>query len=637
MKERLQQFWKIWMLAAMPLILLGWLAGKLNILRHGYIARELPNLADFTMRHWLAPGLAAGVAFGFWLALVLVLAKALTNHPRRARRAFFLVIGLGIVGVACFIAYNLPGWSRMAASAAYTGQQVNLVYGIALLALAEVVQATWPQRLASIVIAGILATIAIIPLSYIERRIFRAEPKPCRERQWPGRFAVVALAVNGLFMMAFFVGERHHAPADHPPVIWISIDTLRADHMSIYGYERLTTPNLDALAADGVVVEQFISQAPWTLPTHATMFSGLAPAEHGLHTQAHRFSPRTPLFPELLKERGYRNGAVTSGLLLAPNFGYSAGFNRYEMNLDYHAQTIVKRGLSWLSMSDNPSFLFLHIFDPHYPYHCPPLLGKYSPVNQGMQRMQLRNFFEFAKWVKEKPETRLQQTIDRYDEEITYVDHQLGWLFKSLKDSGLYDKAWIIVVSDHGEEFLEHGQMGHSATMYEELTRVPMIIKAPNSPCAGTRYSAGQIPQSAIAELILRVAQSSENTGGAAICNKSDGVLQVLHDIAADGPIMGDCRIFGPARFMARLPDKKLHSPTKIHKGDMLVDHDFELFNLAVDPGETMNIYAPDAAPALEGSIKQAYTDLAENEGQAVRHKLDPETIQKLKSLGYIQ
>ncbi len=623
------------MIGATPLIVMGWFAGKMTNMRHGYAARELPNLAAFTMRHWLAPGLASGLTFGFWLAVVLVLAGALTKHPRRARRTFYMVLLLGAAATIAFIAYNMPAWKHLAGSAAYTGRQVNLIYGIFMLAAAKVVQATWPQRIAAIAATGFAAAVAIIPLSFIERRIFRAEPKECKRRRIE-RFAVVALAVNGLFALSFFSGARRTAPDDYPPVIWISIDTLRADHLSLNGYERRTTPNLDALAADGVVVEQFISQSPWTLPTHATMFSGLTPAQHGLHNQGCRFDPHVTLFPEMLKERGYRNGAITSGLLLAPNFGYSVGFNRYEMNLDYHAANIVRRGLAWLSISDDPSFLFLHIFDPHYPYHSPSALGKYSKANMQMQRLQMGNFFEFANWVKEDPDERLQMAIDRYDEEIFYTDEQLGWFFTKLKEIGLYDKAWIIVVSDHGEEFLEHGQMGHSATMYEELTRVPMIVKAPDSKCGGARYAAGQIPQTAVADLILRVAQSADDAQGAAQCNDEDGVLQILHDISAAGPIIGDCRIFGPARFMARLPGEKLHSPVKIDKGNMNVDHDFELFDLLVDPKELHNIYEKGAAPELETAVDQAYKDLAEGGDKSEKHQLDPETVQKLKTLGYL-
>ncbi len=638
MKTLLGRFWKNWMIIASPILYFGWATGVLVVMSHGYMGRELTNLAEFTLHKILGQAIATGLISGFWFALAILLVKLIAGHPRRERRTFIILGLVGVLALCAFAFYRLPYWKYLAANGAYDGKRVGLLFGVTVLAIVNIIQATTLERLQWISQFGMVVALATIPAAFIERRLFRREPKPRKARRWPEFAGVLCLLLNLIVFIPFAATGAKDASTESPHVIWISIDTLRADHLSVYGYERPTSPNLEALAADGIVVEQFISHSPWTLPTHAAMFSGLEPAQHGVTTQDRKFSPTTPLFPEILKERGYRNGAVATSLFLSPTFGYAAGFDKYEMNIEFNAETATNRAMSWLFASKKPSFLFLHLFDPHFPYAAPePFLGRFGKIDKLIMRMQRRNFFEFMRFVSDGSTERISNVIARYDEEILFADHAVGMLIRGLKERGLYDRAWIIVVSDHGEEFLDHGSMGHSTTMYEEMMKIPLIIKAPGSRCAGSRLRTGQIPQKAVADMILAAARPEAEMEADLACDPEDGVPALLHKFATMEPILGESRVFGPVHFMVRTQERKLHSPVDLKKGGIRIKRGFELYDLAEDPAETRNIYRDGAAPDFEKIIAKAVQSVSEETGPAEKHKLDPATVQKLKSLGYLQ
>ncbi|MCZ7586421.1 MAG: sulfatase [Deltaproteobacteria bacterium] len=575
MKTRLNRFFRQWMIVAAPLALFGWSMGAIETARHAYRARGLIHLADFTLRKFMGHGLTTALCVGFWFAALLLAVRTISKHRRRGRRAFGLLLVIVAAGLAAFVAWRLPTWRFMAKNAAYGGHEVNLIYGVLVLAVVHTVQATRMQRLIFITVAGISVLAAGAVSALAERGIFRADPGPEKERKQHVRLGWAAALINGLIVVRFFLAGGVPEAVDRPPVVWISIDTLRADHLGMYGYERPTSPNLDALAAEGTRRRTVHRALPWTLPTHASMFLGLDPSGHGMTTQQHRFGARTPLFPEVLKDRGYRSGAVVTSLLLSPTFGFAPGFDKYEMNIEYNAGAVVDRGLEWIGRAEKPTFLFLHFFDPHFPYGAPPgYYGRFGPASRTLDRMQGRGYFELMNWVMKLPERRMPQVLARYDEEIAYTDDQIGRLFTELKRRGVYDRAWIVVVADHGEEFLDHGSMGHSATMYDELMRVPMIVKAPGAACGGTRLRDGQVPQRTVAQLILAAA---EPVTGDVECDPATGAPAILADLARGEPVIGDARVFGPVRFMVRVPDAKLLSPVELDKGGFDVHHEMQL------------------------------------------------------------
>ncbi|HEX3035185.1 MAG TPA: sulfatase, partial [Thermodesulfobacteriota bacterium] len=243
---------------------------------------------------------------------------------------------------------------------------------------------------------------------------------------------------------------------ERPNVILISIDTLRADHLSCYGYSRNTSPNIDRFAKDSVLFKNTIAQAPWTLPSHMSLFTSLYPSSHGVILKDRRLDNKHLTIAEILQNAGYETVAFTDDGYLSRKFGYQ-GFDDFDDTSYYFhgsggVETIYKKAVNWLRDSHpKPFFLFLHTYEVHAPFDPPPDYDIYSDKNyKGIVEVfgKSNDYYE-----RIKPQMTLKDyhyVIDKYDGGIYYTDHFLGKLFKELKDLGLYDKSIIVITSDHG-------------------------------------------------------------------------------------------------------------------------------------------------------------------------------------------
>ena len=251
------------------------------------------------------------------------------------------------------------------------------------------------------------------------------------------------------------------------PIILISIDTLRADRLPVYGYTALDTPAIDALAADGVLFEHAYSHSPQTLPAHTSMLTGKLPFEHGVRDNlGFSVDEEETLLPDLLAPQGYTSAAVVSSFVLRKEVGLARAFDVYDDEMpvaspEMSIGQVQRDGADslavaerWLDTTDaSPFFLFLHLYDPHKPYSPPTRFGHYGP----------------------------------YNGEIAYADEIVGRLFDSLRARGLYDDALIILLSDHGEGLADHAEEEHGIFLYDEAIHVPFLVKLPNSRAAGRR------------------------------------------------------------------------------------------------------------------------------------------------------
>ncbi|MCC6489007.1 MAG: sulfatase [Candidatus Hydrogenedentes bacterium] len=294
------------------------------------------------------------------------------------------------------------------------------------------------------------------------------------------------------------------------PVILIVCDTLRADHLSTYGYLRETSPHLDAFAKEAVVFENAIAQETWTLPSHGTMFTGLYPKNHGLTANAN-LPESTVTLAEALRGAGYLTAGYTGfSFWLYPWRGFAHGFDVYNVP-DWRFRGIFETQelvLGWMENHPVPNqFVFFHNFDVHskparqydgLPYGpddpaflhfskeftSPPTFER-----EGRTKIDAEAFMLAANRGELTPtQEEVAYCIALYDDCIRMVDHSLHGFFEKMKELGLYDRALIIVTSDHGEEFGEHGEYGHG-TVYEPSARVPLIIRFPQGHHAGTRHS----------------------------------------------------------------------------------------------------------------------------------------------------
>jgi choline-sulfatase len=264
------------------------------------------------------------------------------------------------------------------------------------------------------------------------------------------------------------------APAARPNVILITVDTARADRMGFLGSKRGLTPNLDALAGQGVVFNRAYSQVPLTAPSHVTILTGTYPQFHHVNDFGMPLAKNLPYLPQVLHDHGYKTAAFVGSVVLDPKSGSAPGFDRgfdtYDADFrvrqpgDDRYQTIERRGgdvvahaLAWLKDHPRgPFFLWIHLFDPHAPYDPPePFKSRYAS--------------------------------DLYDGEIAYADSALGTLLGQVRTRGLFDSALIAVMADHGEAFGEHGERNHGIFLYDETIHVPLLLKMPAKRSGGTR------------------------------------------------------------------------------------------------------------------------------------------------------
>ena len=296
----------------------------------------------------------------------------------------------------------------------------------------------------------------------------------------------------GLFGIALLGCTQKEAPkSEKEMIILVSIDTLRADHLSSYGYERETSPFLDSLAAKGSRFRYARSASPWTLPAHVTMLTGQLPMTHKVVDDGVSLDPQTPFLPALLQKEGWATGGFVSTMYVSSLFGFNRGFDHFEdfgllsekknLSGSVDAEDVIDEALTWFASqpAEKPLFLFLHFYDVHYAYDAPaPYNEKFDrPSQKGDQKY--KNYFYFKNKKKVKAKQRRHQ-IAQYDEEIVYVDDQLRRLNDAIKDKRTKVK-WV-VTADHGEEFWERGAWGHAHTLYAEQLHVPLIISGEGVP-----------------------------------------------------------------------------------------------------------------------------------------------------------
>lgn len=264
-----------------------------------------------------------------------------------------------------------------------------------------------------------------------------------------------------------------------PDVLIISIDTLRADRLGAYGYQRNTSPQIDAFAKKSVVFEGAIAESPWTLPSHVSMLSGLLPSSHGVTLQKSRIARETELLAERLKSNGYNTYGYTDGAFLRGGYGFSRGFDRYESE-HRGFEDRIGRVINQMQQQSAaaPAFYFLHTYDVHCPFNPPePFFGSFHSDNSESTPVKKQCGTHFNK--KNLSPAQARYVSDRYDDGIRWADANLKKLFEFLTENGRWNKTVVIITSDHGEEFAEHGRFGHKKTLYKEVLHIPLIIRVP--------------------------------------------------------------------------------------------------------------------------------------------------------------
>ena len=429
-------------------------------------------------------------------------------------------------------------------------------------------------------------------------------------------------------------------PAPRLNVVLIVVDTLRADHLGVYGYERATSPGIDLWASQGVVFDHAFANSPWTLPTFGSILTGRIPTAHGagrpLSEQVRRpsgfknrgpLSSTVPTVPEALAGAGYATAAFTANPFLKESFGLSRGFTTYDNSSDRGAGEVVDRSLEWLERNEQtPFFLLVHMMDPHLPYKAPPSVrGRFAGSDDGdlagwsVERIRRR--------VKDLEDEQRERLIASYDEEILFVDQQIDRLLAALRKSEHWDQTLVVLTSDHGEELFDHGYFEHGHSVFDELLRVPMIVWGP-----GIEPGRDETPVSTVdvAATILSVAVDDFE-------GELDGLSLWKHlSRGARIPrraLFAEQVLYGPERRTV------IDWPLKL----VVVEADDgrqsrkALYDLSLDPEEKQNLVQERRREVseLEQQLERFRAIAAPpQEGEAL--DLDEETIEELKALGYV-
>ncbi|MCB9896379.1 MAG: sulfatase [Planctomycetes bacterium] len=309
------------------------------------------------------------------------------------------------------------------------------------------------------------------------------------------------LAAVALTALLVACGDDAPNPSHAPrTVVLVSLDTLRPERLGVYGGHPDTSPAIDALASESVVFDQVLAASPWTLPSHMTMLTGLDPVAHGVRNAGYRLSRNVTTLAESLQAAGFTTGAFTDGGFVDSSFGFDQGFATYDDARSDDGPNgmlrIVPRVLSWLDERDagEDVFLFVHTFDAHTPYDSPgpEVLERFRarPVDDGPDDWM----FDALAYMNQQVKTgvtgyaRLSELLNDYDAGVHVADTGVGRIVEALRAAGRWDDALLIVTSDHGESFLDHGlHVGHGLASTDDELHVPLLLKLPRGEGAGTR------------------------------------------------------------------------------------------------------------------------------------------------------
>ncbi len=397
------------------------------------------------------------------------------------------------------------------------------------------------------------------------------------------------------------------AAAANASVVILTLDTTRADRLGCYGYREARTPHLDQFAAEGIRVERALAPAPITLPSHASLMTGQTPAEHGVRDNGlHRVPPEVETLAETLKDRGYRTAAFLSAHVLSNRYGLDQGFDHYDDRMDgrdprvlepieRRAADTVDAALAWMQAHrEGPRFLWLHFFDPHFPYEAP------------------RPFSE--------------QMADPYDAEISYLDAQIGRFFERYQALDPTDNTLFVVTADHGEGLMDHQEATHGLFLYDTTLHVPLLMKHPALGAAKT--VTGQVGLVDVAPTVLDLLglPPRDAVGGRSF------LAAIVEGTPADHEVYLETHLpqlsFGlaPMHGVCTMEAKYIDAPRP------------ELYQWPTDPGETLNLLPKQAARAEEFRQRMEELRGEQSAGEAEPPlPFDPEELERLEALGYLR
>jgi arylsulfatase A-like enzyme len=436
-----------------------------------------------------------------------------------------------------------------------------------------------------------------------------------------------------------------------PNIVLVTIESTRADHVGAYGYARATTPALDALASQATLFEDASAVTSWTLPSHASIFTGLYPAAHGVVAYDHRLDDSQTTLAEVLHDSGYQTAAVVSGPFLRSIRNLDQGFELYDQSVTHpdgsraahddvtnpEVERLAEQFLRSGRDPERPFFLFLYLWDVHYDYIPPPPFDTMF-VPPDAEPVDVRGYEVGGEVSAGSTAAQMEYVLAEYDGEIAATDALLGRLFGVLEELGLWDETAVVVTADHGEEFFEHGHKGHRNNLYRESLHVPLIVKLPGR----HRASRSTEPVSLVDlfPTILRIAGVQEipyQHGRSLFDPAASGTRPLFFELKteweATDPATGEPGVVSDLWLAVRDGDRKL----VLARNEGMR----ELYDVARDPGERTPLGPEHAAEIVEldeeiGAVLETMKRDARRFSRSAPIELTPEEEERLRSLGYL-
>jgi arylsulfatase A-like enzyme len=476
-----------------------------------------------------------------------------------------------------------------------------------------------------------------------------------RDRGPGGSLSGVAVVVGVVFVLLLPGGcAPRTAPGEEVKhVVFISLDTTRADHFGFYGNPTVKTPNLDRLASEAIVLDDFMTVVLTTLASHTSLFTGKYPHSHGTPRNGFLVNEENVMLTELLRERGFHTAGFIGAYPLVRQFGFAQGFDHYDdsfelrtgadgvLRVERSAADVTDAVIEYLDQRDDPDnlFLFAHYFDPHYPY-APP--APYDTLYDPRGREGLPPWLELLELCKRGDDSEdVRRTPLQYAGEISFMDHQIGRLLDALRERGILDEALLVITSDHGEHFtgrrfsvcFDHGWMP-----YQNEQRAVGLVRLPGARHAGIRITEPvaniDILPSVLAYLGIEPPPGVEgrpiDLDGAEAPSRQDRFSQAArpHANVETDPQWANLL---KARSMRRGAYKLIQVPYLQQE---------ELYDLARDPQETQNLLA-EPSPEVRGIAEQMRGELeswAASANPLPSHfvaSMKDEVLRRLQALGY--
>ncbi len=449
-------------------------------------------------------------------------------------------------------------------------------------------------------------------------------------------------------------------------VILVTIDTVRADHLSCYGHPRRTSPHIDALAERGVLFESCVAQGPWTLPTMASIHTGLYPAEHGANRSSNRLGSEQDMLAEAFRDAGYTTLAVISNNFVNASYGFNQGFDEFDQRyVQDHEGTsspaITDTAIELMeTYGSDPFFLWVHYFDPHHDYiaqsEFPVPIEYAGPWPSTLDVGYLNRLrgdlnatdLDYLSWV--------------YGSEIYLTDLHFGRLLSHVETLGLSDRTIVAVTSDHGEEFYERQEFGHGKKLYEELVHVPLVLFDPRTPGL---ISSGAPKHRSLSNRVRTpvevrsLGRTLLDLAGADNATFAGDNLVEFVDPDAPRPVYAEGstawgrnvrkHMIREGRWkLIRNLEEAPQSRRRVKSGpgpgpdDTDALEPYELYDLDLDPGEKRNLYDPEGTTSKHLQVilearGRAWEKTGQVRPKGQRATLSREEKERLRSLGYIK